>query len=188
MLRTILENKVLLRLQRVAQHRFMPSLAGAFAFALTVSLTVPVTSLLIPAVLLSPPRWRSIALQAACGSALGATLLVILFHELGWQQLQALYPGLLDSPGWRRIIEWTGDYGVIALFVVAAMPVPQTPALVFCAIASLPGLNVFLAMLFGKIIKYGVLGALAARFPAKFRVFLDRFEPARGVSAHRGWG
>jgi membrane protein YqaA with SNARE-associated domain len=188
MLRTILENKLLLRLQRAARHRFMPSLVGAFAFALTASLTVPVTSVLIPAVLLSPPRWRSIALQAAFGSALGATLLVVLFHELGWQQLHALYPGLLDSPGWRRVTAWTGDYGVVALFVVAALPVPQTPALIFCAIASLPGADIFLAMLFGKAIKYGVLGVLAARFPAKFRVFLDMIEPAGGAPARRGWG
>jgi membrane protein YqaA with SNARE-associated domain len=113
---------------------------------------------------------------------------VLLFHQLGWQQLHALYPALLDSPGWRRVAAWTGEYGVVALFVVAALPVPQTPALIFCAIASVPGPDIFFAMLFGKAIKYSVLGALAARFPAKFRVFLNMIEPARGVPARRGWG
>jgi membrane protein YqaA with SNARE-associated domain len=188
MLRTILENKMLLGLQRAARHRFMPTLVGVLAFGLTASMTVPVTSALIPAVLLSPRRWRSIALQAAFGSALGATLLVVLFHELGWQQVQALFPAILESRGWQRVIAWTNDYGVVALFVVAALPLPQTPALIFCAIAQQSGADVFLAVLCGKIIKYSVLAALAAMFPAKFRVFLDMIEPGRGAPARRGWG
>ena len=188
MLRTILENKLLLRLQRAAGHPYMPTLVGLLALVLTASMTVPVTSVLIPAVLLSPRRWRAIALQAACGSALGATLLVWLFHDLGWEQVRVLYPGLLDSPGWHRVAAWMGDYGIVALFAVAALPVPQTPALVFCAIAALPGTQVFLAILGGKLIKYGLLSALAAQFPAKFRVFLDMLEGRAAASPPRGWG
>lgn len=187
MIRFLLENHLLRRLQRVARHRFMPTLVGLFAFGLTASMTVPVTSVLIPAVLLSPPRWRSIALQAAFGSALGATLLVLLFHHLGWAQLHALFPAMLDSPGWQRAVAWTGDYGVIALFAIAALPLPQTPALIFCAIGRLPVAEMFVAVLCGKLIKYTVIAALAAAFPARFRAFLDVIEPSAETPVRRGW-
>lgn len=187
MLRTLLENRVLRGLQRAALHRHMPALLGGLAFLLTASMTVPVSTALVAAVLLSPLRWRSIALQAAFGSALGATLLVLLFYHLGWVQLHALFPATFDSPGWQRAIAWTGEYGVIALFLIAALPMPQTPALLFCAITLLPVADVFVAVLFGKLIKYFFLAALAAQFPQKFRAFLDIVEPAAGRPLRRGW-
>ena len=190
MLRVLLENHLLQRLQRAARHRFMPALVGCLAFGLTVSMTVPVTSALIPAVLLSPRRWRSIALQAAFGSALGATLLVLLFHHLGWVQLHAQFPAMLESTGWQRVIAWTVEYGVIALFAIAALPLPQTPALIFFAITEQPVAQIFLAVLLGKLIKYFLLAMLAAMFPARFRAFLDVIEPADGAenkAARRGW-
>ena len=187
MLRFLIENHQLRRLQLLARHRFMPTLVGLFAFGLTASMTVPVSSALIPAVLLSPQRWRSIALQAAFGSALGATLLVLLFHHLGWTQLHAQFPVMLDSAGWQRAAAWTGDYGVIALFAIAALPLPQTPALIFCSIAQLPMAEVFVAVLCGKLIKYAVIAALAAAFPVKFRAFLDVIEPEAGKPVRHGW-
>jgi membrane protein YqaA with SNARE-associated domain len=187
MLRFLLENRMLRGLQRRARHRFMPTLVGALAFGLTASMTVPVTSALIPAVLLSPRRWRSIAVQAAVGSALGATLLVLLFHHLGWVQLQAQFPAMMESPGWQRVIAWTAAYGVIALFAIAALPLPQTPALVFCAIARLPVFEMFVAVLLGKLIKYSVIAALAAAFPARFRAFLEVVEPSAEEPLRRGW-
>lgn len=188
MLGAILENTVLLRLQRAAGRPWLPALVGVLACALTATMTVPVTSALIPAVLLSPRRWRAIALQAACGSALGATFLVWLFHDLGWEQLRLLHPGLLEAPGWQRVVDWMGEYGIVALFAVAALPLPQTPALVFCAIAALPAAHVFLAILGGKILKYGVVAALAAQFPARFRVYVDRLEGRGGGAPPRGRG
>jgi membrane protein YqaA with SNARE-associated domain len=165
----------------------MPALVGGLAFFLTVSMTVPVTSALVPAVLLSPRRWRSIALQAAFGSALGATLLVLLFHHLGWVQFHAQFPAMLESAGWQRVIAWTVEYGVIALFAIAALPLPQTPALIFFAITEPPVAQIFLAVLLGKMIKYFLLAMLAALFPARFRAFLDVIEPADGMAARRGW-
>ena len=185
--RVLLENHLLQRLQRAARHRFMPAMVGCLAFGLTVSMTVPVTSALIPAVLLSPRRWRSIALQAAFGSALGATLLVLLFHHLGWVQLHAQFPAMLESTGWQRVIAWTVEYGVIALFAIAALPLPQTPALIFFAITEPPVAQIFLAVLLGKLIKYFLLAMLAALFPARFRAFLDVIEPVEGTAARRGW-
>ena len=143
--------------------------------------------MLVPAVLLAPKHWRSIALQAAFGSALGATLLVLLFHHLGWVQLHAQFPAMLESTGWQRVIAWTVEYGVIALFAIAALPLPQTPALIFFAITEPPVAQIFLAVFLGKLIKYFLLAMLAALFPARFRAFLDVIEPVEGTAARRGW-
>ena len=85
------------------------------------------------------------------------------------------------SIAWQRVIAWTVEYGVIALFAIAALPLPQTPALIFFAITEPPVAQIFLAVLLGKMIKYFLLAMLAALFPARFRL-----RDARpGTSRHR---
>jgi membrane protein YqaA with SNARE-associated domain len=54
-------------------------------------------------------------------------------------------------------------YGTWALLVVAATPLPQTPALMVTAIARLPVLEILLALFLGKLLKYSFYGWLAAR-------------------------
>ena len=48
---------------------------------------------------------------------------------------------------------------------IAAMPLPQTPALIFTAVLPLPASEVFLALFVGKLLKYGTYAWLAAKFP-----------------------
>jgi len=87
--------------------------------------------------------------MAALGSALGATLLVITFHHLGWQQIYERYPELSTHATWSRVIMWLSNYGTFALFLIAVSPLPQTPALIFFGIARQDYFGVFLAMLLG---------------------------------------
>jgi hypothetical protein len=150
-------------LRRVADTAWLTPFVSLLALLLTVSMTVPVTTMLLPTVLLAPRRWRAVVCAGAIGSALGATLLAIAFHHLGWAQMYAAFPALEQSARWVEIMNWTRLYGVFALFAVAALPLPQTPALVFCAITDLPTVEVFAAILAGKLIKYGVLGVLTSR-------------------------
>lgn len=106
--------------------------------------------------------------MSALGSAVGATVLVMAFHQLGWTQLYERFPELATHDNWRRIIEWVASFGALALFLIAASPLPQTPALIFFGIARQDYQSVFLAMLAGKILKYGLFAWLAARFPERF--------------------
>ena len=46
--------RVMVLLQGMANQRLMPSLCGLLAFGLTASMSVPVTAMLVPAVLLAP--------------------------------------------------------------------------------------------------------------------------------------
>lgn len=135
----------------------------------TSSAIYPVTAVVIPAALLAPGRWWQITITAALGSALGATLLVSVFHALGWSQIYEYFPELATHKSWIRVMEWATSYGVLALFLIAVSPLPQTPALVFFGVARQDYLVVFAAMLSGKLIKYGVLAYLVSRFPEQFK-------------------
>jgi len=141
----------------------------ALAFLGTLSSSIPVTSIVIPAVLLVPLRWKGIAAVAALGSALGATLLVMVFHHIGWAQLYQQFPELNAHPSWKAVMDWSAHHGTWALLLIAALPLPQTPALVFFAIARPDYGLVFMAMLAGKALKYSLFAWVAARFPQHFK-------------------
>lgn len=63
---------------------------------------------------------------------------------------------------------WAAQYGVLALFVVAISPLPQTPILIFFGVAHHDYVSIFAAMLAGKLVKYGLLAWVASRFPERF--------------------
>jgi len=134
----------------------------------TLSAAYPVTAVVVPAALLAPPRWRQITAMTALGSALGATLLVIVFHDLGWAQLYERFPELATHATWRQVMVWVTRYGTVALFLIAISPLPQTPALIFFGIARHDYLSIFIAMLTGKSLKYGLFAWMATRFPERF--------------------
>lgn len=140
----------------------------ALALGGTVSAAYPVTAVVVPAALLLPLRWRRITIMTALGSALGATLLVIIFHHLGWARIYERFPELASHATWSRIMAWASAYGIVALFLIAVSPLPQTPALIFFGIVRHDYLSVFMAMLAAKSLKYGLLAWLAARFPERF--------------------
>lgn len=168
MLRFLLEGPIERALDRANRGPFVPALTGSIAFLLTVTMTVPVTAVLIPAVLVARRVWKSIVMLAAFGSAAGATILVLVFHSWGWNQIHAAFPTMLESQSWLRVIAWVGEWGAFGLFAVAALPLPQTPALLFFALAERAGTEVMLAVLAGKLVKYGVVAAAVRFFPERF--------------------
>src|SRR5262249_48623086 len=149
-----------------------PILVGVVALVLTVSMTIPFVSILIVAVLLRRDRWKEIVLVSSLGSATGGLILYLTFHYLGWSQIAAYYPDLPQSKAWADATRWSSAYGTWALLVFAAAPLPQTPALILAAVSRLPVSEVFLALFFGKLLKYGAYGWLAAEFPSWFQRFV----------------
>ncbi len=153
-----------------ASRLYVPAV-GVMALGATASMSIPVTTLLIIAVLVDTRRWLWSWLAASLGSAIGGVFLVMGFYHLGWAQIYALFPDFAESASWQRVTQWVLDYGVVALAWIAALPLPQTPALVLCGVSKLPLTSVFFAMLLGKLVKYGVVAWLAAHFPRKFAEF-----------------
>jgi len=141
---------------------------GCVAFGMTLSMTIPFGSILVIAVLLAPRRWRAIAAWASVGSSLGALTLYLGFHHLGWAQFIQAYPEIAESKAWRDATRWVSNYGIYAVFAFAALPVPQTPALIFAGIEKLPVAEIWLAVLLGKLIKYSLYAGIVAHFPARF--------------------
>jgi membrane protein YqaA with SNARE-associated domain len=142
-----------------------PFAVGVVAFILTISM-LSVASVLIVAVLLRRERWGEIVILASLGSAIGGLTLYLIFHHLGWSHILAAYPELTRAKAWSDATLWVSAYGTWALLVIAASPLPQTPALVFAALSQLPIVELFLALFVGKLLKYGIYGFLAARFPS----------------------
>ncbi|MFI4981248.1 MAG: hypothetical protein ACHQIO_12945 [Nevskiales bacterium] len=167
---------LLLRLIRrsAAGHGFL-LVCLALSIGGAISAAYPVTAVVLPAVLLAPRRWRQITLITALGSALGATLLMIAFYQLGWTQIYERFPQMASHASWQRVMTWVSAYDTPALFLIAASPLPQTPALIFFGIARHDPLSVFVAMLAGKLLKYGLLAWLATRFPERFGKGLGGF-------------
>jgi membrane protein YqaA with SNARE-associated domain len=135
--------------------------------AATLSMSVPFATLLVASVLVAPRRWGAIAVWASLGAALGAALLYLAFHHLGWARLFAAYPDVVRSSAWADATRWLSVYGVTALLVIAATPLPLTPALMFAGISRLPIAEVVLALWIGKLAKYLVYAWLASRFPER---------------------
>lgn len=150
-------------LNKRADRRAYPVLVGGLAFLATLSMCVPVVPILSAAVLFNARRWKAVALFAAFGSGAGALILYVVFHHLGWVQLLGYLPELMRSTKWVTIAGWTENYGLAALLVIAASPLPQTPALVVVALAELSPFAVFAAIFSGKLAKYGLTAWLAAR-------------------------
>lgn len=145
---------------------FMLTCAG-LALTGTITAAYPVTAVVVPATLLAPRNWRRITLFTALGSALGATVLVLVIHHMGWANLYEHYPQLATHPDWRQVMSWVQRYGIIALFLIALSPLPQTPALIFFGITRQDYIGIFIAMLAGKILKYGLFAWATNRFPEK---------------------
>ena len=156
------------RLRTTVPERAYLLMTGITALLITVSMTIPFASILVGAVLLRHDRWKEIVLISSLGSATGGVILYFIFYYLGWSQIVVAYPDLIQSKLWSDATQWVSAYGVWALLGIAALPLPQTPALIFTAVLPLPASHVFLALFVGKLLKYGVYGWLAANFPSWF--------------------
>lgn len=160
--------RILRLLRNAAQGHGFLAVCLTLSLCGTLSAAYPVTAIVVPAALLVPRRWLPMAIAAALGSAIGATLLVAAFHHLGWNLLYEYFPDLATNESWHRTMSWVSSYGTLALFMIAATPLPQTPALIFFGITSHDFADVLFAMLAGKLIKYGLFAWVAAKFPDRF--------------------
>lgn len=179
MFRYFFEHRLFRLLHRAASRRVLTPLAGVLAFALTLSFTVPVTAMLVPAFLIHPRIWRRVAVAGAVGSTAAACVLMLVFHHLGWEQVQAWFPAMSTSTHWKAVTQWLHEWGWWGLMAVAALPLPQTPALVFFALVRPSLLTVATGILVGKLIKYLVVGRVVSLAPQHFAPLLQRVEAAR---------
>jgi membrane protein YqaA with SNARE-associated domain len=128
----------------------------------------PVIPIIVSACLIAPRRWRSISFSIAFGCALGATILVTLFHFFGWAVVYRYFPEFLSHPAWQSIVNWVSNYGTLGLLAIASSPLPEMPALIVLGVSKPDTVAIFLAVMTGKLIKYGLIAWLASHFPDRF--------------------
>ena len=162
-----LETGLIRTLTRRADKPVFPMMVAVVAFVAALSMSVPFAPLLGLAVLMVPGRWKSITIMSSLGAALGASLLYLAFHHLGWAGLLASYPDVVRSRAWSDATRWFSNYGVVALLVLAATPLPLTPALMIASISRLPVMEVLLALWLGKLVKYTAYAWLVSAFPSQ---------------------
>lgn len=167
MLHSALESGLMRVLLRRADSRAFPVAVAAVAVAATLSMSVPFAALLVAAVMMARRRWIAVALWASFGSAVGAALLYLVFHHLGWSRLFDAYPEVVRSAAWADATRWLSAYGAASLLFIAATPLPLTPALMFAGISRLPIAEVLSALWLGKLAKYLVYAWLTSRFPER---------------------
>jgi membrane protein YqaA with SNARE-associated domain len=161
-LRRRLVNGLLRVLAATTNSRWYAPLAGLIAFGLTLTASAPYAAVLVAALWLTPERWKSLAFFSALGGACGALALMMGLRHVGWAAIHASFPELAASPVWLQVTQALQDYGVAVLCIVAAAPMPQTPALALAAGADLNLPAAFVALFIGRLIKYGTLGWLVA--------------------------
>jgi membrane protein YqaA with SNARE-associated domain len=184
-LRGALESGLMRTLLRRADSRAFPFVVGTVALAATLSMSVPFATLLVTSVLMARHRWGAIAVGAILGAALGAAVLYLVFHHLGWALLFAAYPDAVRSSAWSDATRWLSAYGVVAFLVIADTPLPLTPALMFAGISRLSIVDVVLALWIGKLAKYLVYAWLASRFPERALQRSQRHAEALRVNVAR---
>jgi len=133
-----------------------PVLVGVLALISAGTGLYPFGPVLVAAVAIAPERWRSTYLAACIGAATGATLLVLAIQFVGGHLVPQYFPGLEHSEQWTRAEQWIEVYGVGALTVIAALPMPQIPPLLILALANTHPSLIWPAVAVGKLCKYGV--------------------------------
>lgn len=141
----------------------------------TLTASFPFGAVLAAAVLLNRRRWLRVSLLSSLTAATASLILLLVFGELGWQQVLERYPDLANSALYATVQGWLQRWGVWTLFFVTLLPVPQTASMAICAMAYYSPLPAFVALLAGKSLRYLFYGWLAANFPARAHALAQRY-------------
>ena len=155
-------------LRASAAHRYYPLVVASIAFAATATFSFPFVLVLIPAVLIAPRRWLLLGLLSGIASGAAGALLVELFGYFGREVVSARFPQLVAAASWQLASGWLDDYGLLALMLVAASPMPQTPVVFFYALGEPSVAGTLIAIGVGKSVKYVFLAWLASHYPTRF--------------------
>ncbi|KXB30071.1 hypothetical protein AT959_11875 [Dechloromonas denitrificans] len=157
-------SRLLFRIRHGAAY---PLLVALLAILSAGTSLYPFGPVIVAATVFAPQRWLGVIVGATLGAVCGATGLTFFIRWLGLGLLDAYFPEIRQSAMWSHSEYWIGQYGELAIAAIAALPVPQMPALVLAALGEMSLATLALALLAGKLLKYslyvgGVLVVLQA--------------------------
>lgn len=141
---------------RIRHSSWYPLLVGGLAVISAATSLYPFGPVIVAATVFAPSRWLTVIVASALGATLGASGLALLVHSLGLGLVDALFPALRQSIVWEQSAFWIEQHGSLALGAIAALPVPQMPAIILAALSGMGLVSIALALLIGKSIKYAI--------------------------------
>ena len=128
-------------------------LVGVFLAAMLSHLTVVARDMFVPLFLPLAPYYHPIILGTAAG--MGGAIGEVSTYLLGWGVAESMESSKTDD----RLAKWINKYGIWAVLLVAATPLPDTPIVILAGSRKLPFRKLLAAEIVGKSALYS-LGAV----------------------------
>ncbi len=152
-------------LQRFTDRLWYPPLIGFLALIDAFIIIVPTDGILISSAMLKPKKWIYLSFCISIGSTIGAMMFFYLIKTHGLPWALEIYPGLNQGAMWRWSEAFFMSYGLILVFVVAAMPVMQHPAVILASLAHTPFMDVLLVIFAGRLLKNLIMAYISSHSP-----------------------
>ncbi|TFL19324.1 hypothetical protein [Jannaschia formosa] len=169
--------------RQAARAGYYPRM-GAFPFLDYALPVLPNQILLLVLACLHRERWLAIALTFAIASALGAVAVTLVVQIADSRSVARFLTGEIEAAG--PVIAWIEAEGVWVLAALALLPTPPRSAVLVCALAGLPPVEIGGAIAAGRACSASAMAWLAARgsrrLPPLAR-WLDRIEDLRMQSS-----
>lgn len=159
------KNSIWLRVERYVQKPWYPEFLGLLAALDSFVVVIPTDGLLVTSVAAAPKRWLVLAFWTTLGSTVGAVILAILLQNYGHSVLEVLVPGIHNTHAWQITDRWVDEYGIWALFMVAALPFIQHPAIALVALAGVSIPKMAVVIFSGRLLKYLIFAYLSTHAP-----------------------
>lgn len=152
-------------LQGFADRTWYPLLIGFLAALDNIVIIIPNDGILISSSMLTPKRWFVLALSVAVGSSFGAFVLAALVELQGLPLILDMYPGVNETQAWQWSLEFFEKFGLLLVFVVAATPFVQQPAIILASLADTPLVQLVAVIFFGRLIKFLIMAYIGSHAP-----------------------
>lgn len=146
-------------------------------------LLIPTDGLLITYVWAKPKQWVRSFIIISVGSAVGALAMAIAIRYFGEGMMEQWLAGHDSSDTWQKMTLWIDDYGVWALGFIAGGPFPLQVGVILAALGHMEVSTLFVSVLIGRLIKYGLFSYLSVRMPhllRKSKTLQHEIEEAQG--------
>lgn len=141
---------------RIRYGAAYPLLVALLAVLSAGTSLYPFGPVIVAATVFAPQRWLGVIGGATLGAVCGATGLTFVFRQLGIGLLDTYFPEVRQSAMWNHSEYWIEQHGELAIAAIAALPVPQMPALILAGLSEMSLATLALALLVGKLVKYGL--------------------------------
>lgn len=154
------------RLQAYVERPWYEPVLSLLALIDTFVVVIPTDGILVSSTLLCGQKWWRLALWTTVGSSLGGLALAFVVQDFGLPILNQFFGDLTHSAGWIWTEKLFEAHGLWVLFLVAATPVMQQPALILAVMAHHSLSQIFVIMIAGRLIKYLLIAYIARYTPA----------------------